>query len=250
MFQVAIDPGIAAALGATTPQREALVFAAIEAGVRAWESPVLRFDIVIDSGVTVSPLSGFELDLIALDGSHPAFLGLQVFGLATWNGPYGVERTLTNGMQLTGDVISGADVYLNRTTMLMFASVFPDDTVWPSALTRLIMHEVGHALGLGHPNESYNWDTDLDPTNAMIIDPADPFGALFISPNRPTGAIMLNRPCGTELINCPPLYYTSLTPDEIGGRDALYPVPAPEPTVAALLVVAIGLVRVRRRISS
>ncbi|HEU4427764.1 MAG TPA: hypothetical protein VFT98_03335 [Myxococcota bacterium] len=245
-IQVGIDPAIAEAIGATTPQEEARVFETIDAAFRAWESPALGFDISIDSAVTVSPGSGFEIDVIALFPNHPAFLGQQVFGLAAWN-VSNTERTLSNGMQLDGQVITGADIYLNIVLLSQLAPNLPDETTRLAALQRLLMHEIGHTLGLHHPGDSSNWDTDTDPTNAIVIDPADPFGNLIVSPNLPTDAIMTVRPCGADLLTCAPLFYTALTNDEIGGRDALYPVAVPEPALAPLLVFAAFALRGRRR---
>jgi hypothetical protein len=245
-IQVGIDPSIAMALGATTPQEEALVFAAIEAAFRAWESPTLQFDILIDSSVSIGKASGFEIDLFALDGGDPAFLGQTLFGYSVWDVQIYVDRTLSNGVRLNGQVITGADIYLNQSLLALLAPMLPDEATRLAALQRLLMHEIGHTIGLQHPGDSGNWDTDLDPINAIVIDPANPFLNLIISPNLPTDAIMTVRPCGGNLITCAPLFYTSLTNDEIGGRDALYPRAVPEPAILSLLAAA--LVSVARKV--
>jgi hypothetical protein len=85
------------------------------------------------------------------------------------------------------------------------------------------MHEIGHGLGLGHPNRNTpsnaNYDTDTDALNTMVIDPVDPFGALMFSEGRNARAIMSNDRSMVGSF----LFFTELTLDDRGGRDALYP---------------------------
>jgi hypothetical protein len=37
------------------------------------------------------------------------------------------------------------------------------------ALTRLLGHEVGHTVGLGHPNEQRNFEYDSDPVDIEVV---------------------------------------------------------------------------------
>ena len=107
-------------------------------------------------------------------------------------------------------------------------------------LTRITIHEFGHALGFGHPNESTNYDTNQDPLDVMVIDPTNPFLGLAVSPFFDPETIMSNEPCGPNpTVACPAVFFTSLGNDERGGRDVLYPASVPEPSTGALLGLSV-----------
>ena len=255
-IQVGVEAGFASDLGAANAGEVALINQAVLDAITGWENAALTFDIALDAaGVVEGPSAGFEIDLFAVPGTHPMFLGTDFFGVANPIVAFDPTRTLTNGQLLPGDVITGADVYINTTNTAQLAAFFGftlQEKI--DALVRLIMHEVGHAIGLGHPNSNNpfgaenNYDTDLDPLNAMPIDPNDPFAALLLSPNADNEAVMSNRPCGEPFLGpCAALFFTSPTNDDLGGRDALYPV-VPEPGAALLLgLSAAALRRIRGR---
>jgi hypothetical protein len=242
-IQIGVEPGFAADLGATTPEQTALVHQAVTAAFMAWESPVLQFDVTFDA-------TGQEVDLIAGVLSDPG-----TFGQAFPTFDTGL-RPLTNGQVFFGSIITSADLVINVPTVLAFASFLGlTQQQQLDALQRLIMHEFGHALGLGHNNGNnlagalVNLDTDTDPLNAMEIDPLDPFSDLIVSTATDDEAIMSNRACGG--LFCPSLLFTALRPDDIGGRDVLYPASIPEPGPASLLAVGLALMRsvtARRRL--
>jgi hypothetical protein len=236
-IQIGVEPGFATDLGATTPAEVALVNQAVANAFAAWESPVLSFDVTFDT-------TGQEVDLIAGVLADPSLFG-QAFPTITAG-----SRPLTNGQVFFGSIITSADIVVNVPTVLQFVTqlgLTPQQRL--DSLTRLVMHEFGHVLGLGHNNSNnlqgaqLNLDTDNDPLNAMSIDPLDPFGDLLVSASTDNESIMSNRACGG--LFCGSLLFTSLRPDDIGGRDVLYPVP--EPSTALLVAGGIALLGVRWR---
>lgn len=242
-IQVAVDPDFAGDLGVVTAEELALLEGAVTGAFGAWENGVLSFDVILDGPAEegTSPGQGFEIDVFAVPEAHPVFQFNDFFGVAYVEDRLADDRLLTNGERVDGWVTIGADIYINIDMVLALGSVLTPERQ-AMALQRLLMHEIGHTIGLGHPNDENldNWDLDTDPRNPMPIDPLNPFAEIRYSPNRDTAAIMSNGPDPLGA-----LFFNELQPDDRGGRDLLYPVP--EPASAALLGAVLAALAGARR---
>jgi predicted Zn-dependent protease with MMP-like domain len=227
-IQVGVAAGFAVELGAA-PEEIPLVREAIVKAFDAWSNPVLSFDVTFDADLDTE---SYEITLDTFDGAVGLY---ELFGYASWDAEFVADRLLTNGQRHDGWVITEANIDINAANVAWFRQqyepILTDQQILDS-LQRLVMHENGHAIGLGHPTiDPYHFDTDLDPYNAMPIDPLAPWTGLFVSPNSDEDAIMSGLNYGSSFFA---LFHTELHGDDAGGRDVLYPVPEPGTLLLAL----------------
>jgi hypothetical protein len=220
-LRVNIDHTIPLALGVTDLALIETMYAAMAAGVRAWSSPALDFDITIGpggAGDEISIVTGFSLGR----GGH-----------MEWQTAFSPNRMFTNGDVVPGRAITSALIVLNQESMTQLFGTLGESFAL-AALQRLVAHEMGHALGLGHPTDVYefNIDQDDDPTNALVVDFDAPLAGLRVSELPDETAVMV--PWGH--LSLQEAFKPALHLDDLGGRDVLYPVP--EPGLLALLGVA------------
>jgi len=129
----------------------------------------------------------------------------------------------TNGKVLPGKTITTADIVLDNRYCRHLDPALPGthNRRGPCVFFEAtILHEIGHTLGLAHPNEfrNSNYDSDDDPTNPIPIDCEDPTKGLKLSPNFDPKAVMT----GAWLV--PGWLKNELQNDDIGGRNFLYPI--------------------------
>lgn len=225
-LDVAVAPDFAERLEVTDPAEIDLLINTILQAFAEWETPDLLFNVDFDripvEGVNHARDVGSEFDLFAVPATHPAFGDESYFGLTRQGHRFAEGRLLTNGERYDGDVITAVDIYINVDLVLQLGEFLPLQRR-AQALQRLLMHEIGHGLGMGHPNtfssNNANYDTDMDPLNPMVIDPFAPFSALLFSEGRDARAIMSNDRTTVGSF----LFFNELQLDDRGGRDALYP---------------------------
>lgn len=199
----------------TCEQLKALIYET----VNLWgaQNPAIRF-VDVSEKITASRevTKGAEIDLFAKTPTEDLGLVSNV-AYAVNRGIYRTPPMGTSGNLLPGVTITNEDVVFNASLCFFIDPINVGRGCWHFQTT--LLHEVGHTLGLTHPNEGVhrNFDTDYDGANMIDIDCEDPSKGLMIS-TIVDGLNVMNTPRSNGYV------LFKLTNDDLGGLNFLYPV--------------------------
>ncbi|MEL7128030.1 MAG: DUF4189 domain-containing protein [Pseudomonadota bacterium] len=205
--------------------------AALQDALDRWASghPSLRFVDVTGQVDPAFPLAalgtsaqGAEIDFFgSAPEAFPPFQNTSITGYALFYERPQASLVLTNGQIAKGPIgrIESADVRFNTSYCFYIDPLFDalDNCVhFPS----LVLHEVSHALGIGHPEEAvqFNLDSDQVRGNEIKIDCLAPSEGLVVMPDYDGAAVAHGQD-----VQGPGRWRRGLTWDDVAARDALYP---------------------------
>jgi hypothetical protein len=206
----------------------AQIESAIQSAFNRWAEghPILKFVNVSDMIEPELPPEdhprpwigfGGEVDFIASTHLEYPKLGENAAFGSNWFtflNPVG-----TNGDILPGSTLTAGDIVF-ETSRFCFHLDAQFQNQGCNHFESLVLHEIGHTLGLQHPNEfpRLNWDNDDDPNNNIEIDCQDPAKGLKQSTMIASNAIMNGSLGDVHSVRL------TLANDDLGARDFLYPV--------------------------
>lgn len=206
------------------------VRAAIRLALEAWASghPVIAFSDVTVAIAPAIPIEtsgqqhfGAEIDFFAADRfAFPTFSDSAITGHTIFYERSVEDLKLANDTTTPAKIgrIESADVRFNSELCFYIdvRSARPDCVHFPS----VVLHEMSHVLGIGHPEEApdRNLDTDRIAGNRIEIDCNDPLSGLRAS-RRIDGAAVAHG----QDVQGHGRYVRGLTWDDVAARDALYP---------------------------
>jgi hypothetical protein len=225
-LEYAIDDSVCAELRFVDAAPCSAVKAAIAEAFSRWAHGPLSFTDVTGKiaperqGATPGWIgAGAEIDIFAEGAAtFPAFRQTQITALTAFYFDRLRRPILTSGAvgAASEGVIMAADIriFTERCYTLSAASWRPGCAHFPSVM----LHEIGHALFIDHPDErpERNLDTDDDPTNAMTLDCSAPRLGLKASPRIMPEAVSISMVRGAGI------WARGLTADDRAARDALY----------------------------
>lgn len=206
------------------------VHSAIAQALDEWSSghPAVRFTNVtgqVSPGFPLAALGqarqGAEIDFFGAGAADfPPFRAHLLTGYTIfYERPRSAGIDLTNGQFAPAATpIESADVRFNAERCFYLDPAYARSACvhFPS----LVLHEVGHAIGIGHPEErlAMNLDSDTTPNNEIVIDCMAPSRGLRASPHYDGASVALGRD-----VQGPGRTQRGLTWDDVAARDALYP---------------------------
>lgn len=229
-IDVRIDPGFIPGFGRDAAESQVLLDATF-AAFDAWEAakPALDFNVSVGTGGEINLFSTTSADPLAQGN---LFSGLAIPLFHNRSNLYLTDGTIISGREITGGTIYFVTDRYNGVvdSLISLGLIGPNDL--GANMQQLMMHEIGHLLGFGHPNDPFatNWDTDGDSTTVIPANLGPPW--LELIPNTQVPDAVMN---GLQRVTTNRNF---LTADDLSGLNVLYP--TPEPSVAVLWMVMAG----------